>query len=238
MHSKMVVKSHEPARLRLVLAGAALLLLAGMWGLFDWGRKAGGYDSAAAARTRGEMTGRISALEEENESLRRELALLRTADKVDREAYGLVSTELDDLQSQIAELNEELAFYRGIMMPLDGKSGLQIQAVQLHPGGESGKYRLRLVLVQAGRHDGRVKGAVAVNIVGGDSANGEPGRLALSKLSGEGDKLGYSFRYFQILERDFTLPDGFVPAEVEVNLTPARKGETVTGSFPWLVTES
>ena len=243
MPSKLIVKSHEPTRLRVAVAALVLLLIAGSWGLFEWGRKAAGYNRVEAARVRGALNDQISALEKDNATFRRDLALLRTSDRVDQEAYSQVSVELDDLQSQIAELNEELAFYRGIMSPSDGRSGLQIKAVQISQGTDPGNFNLRLILVQAGRHDSRVQGNVDFSIVGESIAaeNDElagPVTINLSQLTGETDKLRYSFRYFQVLERDLGLPQGFEPKTIEISLSGGRKGNEVSASYPWQITDS
>ena len=243
MPSKLVVKSHEPLRLRAAVAALAILVLVAAWGLFEWGRKAAGYNRVEAARIRGALNDQISALETENEMLRRELALLRTSDRVDQEAYSQVSVDLDDLQSQIAELNDELAFYRGIMSPADDKAGLQIKALQISPGADPGEFALKLILVQAGGNDTRVQGAVDLSLVGesvSEENDGLPTPMAikLAQLTGESEKLRYSFRYFQILERSLSLPQGFEPKTVEVNLPARRKEDAVSASFPWQVTDS
>jgi hypothetical protein len=243
MPSKLVVKSHEPTRLRVAVAALALLVIAGSWGLFEWGRRAAGYNRVEAARVRGELNDQISALEKDNATFRRELALLKTSDRVDQEAYSQVSVDLDDLQSQIAELNEELAFYRGIMSPSDGRSGLQIKAVQIRPGTDAGKFNLKLILVQAGRHDVRVQGSVGISLVGestaaDDDQSGGPMTINLSQLTGESDKLRYSFRYFQVLERNLGLPQGFEPRTIEISLSGGRKGKEVSASFPWQITDN
>ncbi len=238
MSSRLVVKSHEPNRLRLAIALLVTLLVVAAWGLFEWGRKAAGYDRVTAARVRGELNDRITELETDNDGLRHELALLRTSDRVDQEAYSQVSVELDDLQSQIAELNEELAFYRGIMSPSDGRSGLQIKAVQINPVAEDRSFNLRLILVQAGRHDARVTGGVEVTIVGESDETPDAIRIDLAALTSDAAKLRYSFRYFQILERDISLPEGFEPSSVDVSLTGGRKSDSVSASFPWQVTDS
>jgi hypothetical protein len=243
MPSKLVVKSHEPTRLWVALAVAALLAILAAWGLFEWGSTSAGYKRVEAARVRGELNEQISVLETENGALRRDLAVLRTSDRIDQEAYSQVSVDLDDLQSQIGELNEELAFYRGIMSPADGRSGLQIKALQISPGSDPDHFSLKLILVQAGRHDARVQGSVDVSVVGESIAaesegSGETVTINLSQLTVDSDKLRYSFRYFQILERDIVLPMGFKPATVEISLSAGRKADAVTESIPWQLADS
>ncbi|MGB5621292.1 MAG: DUF6776 family protein, partial [Gammaproteobacteria bacterium] len=192
------------------------------------------HDAWAAAETRDRLAGRIRELDAENEALRWDLALLRTAGRVEQEGYQRVTGDLDDLQSQIAELKEELAFYRGIMSPADGNAGLQIQTVQISPGSERGLFRLRLVLVQAGSQSRRQKGTVQVTIEG--DQGGETVRMPIAPLAEDGGDRKYSFQYFQILRQDVTLPRDFNPQLVEVVLQPSRKqDEPVTGSFPWRI---
>jgi hypothetical protein len=211
---------------------AAVLAALAVWGVFEWGRRAGGHDALETSRVRQALADQIATLEIENADLRRELALMRAAGRVDRESYGRVSREIDDLESQVAELNEELAFFRDVMSPADDDSDLQVQTVQIQPADGERAYRLRLVLVQPGPQDKRVTGALEVAL----SGNHDDGktRLSIAELGGEPAKLRYAFRYFQILERDVTLPEGFSPERVDIRLRPARRGaDAIEVSFPW-----
>jgi nitrogen fixation-related uncharacterized protein len=233
MPDRLVIKRHTPGRARLVLGVAIALGILALWGLFEWGRKAGGYDRFEAAEQRAELRAEISRLESENGELSRQVAVLETAARVEQQAYGEVSGELDDLQSQIAELKRELAFYRGVMSPDDGRTGPQIQALQLLPDGGEGRYLLKLILFQAGPQTVRVEGAVNVALLGAARGAPEPRRVDLADVAGAADEMRYSFRYFQVLERDFVLPAGFDPAEVEVSIKPSKKGDPVVAVFPW-----
>ena len=60
---------------------------------------------------------------------------------------------------------------------------------------------------------------------------GEPGA--------EDRDLRFAFRYFQILEREILLPEGFVPERVDLHLVPAGKGrDELDVSFPWKLEEA
>jgi len=234
MASRLVVTSRARLQSRVALALAAVLGLVALGSAFEWGRRAAGHDAWATAETRDRLAGRISELDAENEALRWDLALLRTAGRVEQEGYQRVTGDLDDLQSQIAELKEELAFYRGIMSPADGSTGLQIQTVQISAGSERGLYRLRLVLVQAGSQNRRQKGTVQVTVEG--DQGGKIVRLPIAPLAEDGSDRRYSFQYFQILRQDVKLPPDFKPRLVEVALQPSRKkDDPITGSFPWRI---
>lgn len=237
MSSRLVVTSRARLTSRLALGLAAVLGLIALGSAFEWGRRAAGHDAWASAETRDRLARRIAELDAENEALRWDLALLRTTGRVEQEGYERVTGDLDDLQSRIADLEKELAFYRGIMSPADGSTGLQIQTVQVSRGAERGSYRLRLVLVQAGSQNRRRKGIVEVAVVG--DQGGKTTRLPVGPVAENGSGLRYSFQYFQVVRQDITLPGDFEPRQVEVTMQPSRKSEDpVTGSFPWRVTGS
>jgi hypothetical protein len=237
LDSPIIVSGRGPARLRTLLLAAAVLAALASWGFFEWGRRAGGHDALESIKAREQLAEQIIELESRNTDLRREIALMKAAGRVDREAYGRVSREIGDLESQVAELNEELAFYRDVMSPADGDSELQVQTVQIHPADGEQAFRLRLVLVQPGPQARRVTGTLAVALAGiGTSGKA---RLSLADVGGEPGDLRYAFRYFQILERDVTLPDGFAPERVEIRLRPARRGaEEIDVTFPWVVEDA
>lgn len=237
MNAPLVVRPQMPFRQRAALLAAAALGALMIWGVFEWGRRAGGHDAIEAGRARQALADRVMSLQADNETLRREIALMKAAGRVDGEAYGRVSREIDDLQSQIAELNQELAFYRGIMAPAEGTNGLQVQTVQIKPADGEGKFRLSLVLIQAGRQDRRVSGSLQVAVVG--SAAGAVSRVQLRDPAGESQDLRFAFRYFQILEADVDIPAEFSPERIDVSLHPDGRGqERMEVSFPWELEEA
>lgn len=183
---------------------------------------------------RRQLGARLLELERQNDELRWDLALLRASDRIDREGYTGLSERFDDLHSQIAELKEQLSFYQGIMSPAEGRDGLQVQTVQAQRGIEPGQFRLRLVLVQAGRQGSRVRGSVDLAVIG--DRDGENVKFGLDALGAGDDDLSYAFRYFQTLERDVTLPRDVAPLQVVVTLRSSRKNaDPITETFPWRV---
>jgi hypothetical protein len=134
---------------------------------------------------------------------------------------------------------EELAFYRGIVAPADGSSGLKIQELSVTAGPASSEYRLRLVLVMASaRHDRSVSGSVSLALEG--AHDGNPVSYSLEELVGDSDAaIGFSFRYFQDFERELTLPAGFVPDRIMVEVNPkGRSAKVIRQAFEWSVQTS
>ncbi len=227
---RLVVRKHDPRRWRVAAAAAVILLVVLALGLFELGRRAGGYSMLAAARESAGLRDRIEALEQENAGLKAEIARLETTLEVDLEALRQLRGSLEETESQVAELNEELAFYRRIMAPSKGEDGLRIQAFEVAPSDSADRYRVKLVLVQARQRDARTRGELAVELKG--QRNGEETRLSLQDLAA--DAQSFDFRYFQDIDFEVKLPQDFTPDSAQVVLTPRGRGEApVSASFPW-----
>ncbi len=236
--SNRVPGLRAPLHIRLMWLGLAAGIAAGGYLLYELGRFQAGYHRIAVAEQRSELKDRIAELERIRRDLRAQLTRIETSRAIDREAYAQVEANLAELQSQILEQQEDLAFYRGIVSPADGASGLRIQKFEVFRRSEGSLYRLRLVLVQAMKHDRRASGVVHVSIEG--AREGEPVTYALADLSPDGtDQLAYSFRYFQDFDHDVVLPTGFVPHRVNVEVSPrGRPARTIRESFDWDVKSS
>ena len=176
------------------------------------------------------MRQQIGHLEDENAGLRAEVARLRTTIEVDMEAQRRLTEDLQASASEVAELNEELAFYRRIMAPADGQDGLRVQAFEVSAGAEPGRYRVKLVLVQARQRDARTSGELDVEIRG--TRAGEEARLSLADLAPGSH--AFDFRYFQDIDLEVTVPADFQPETAMVVLSPkGRNSVPVSASFPW-----
>jgi outer membrane murein-binding lipoprotein Lpp len=232
---RLVIRYHAPWRRRAVVVGAAIGLLVLLVGAFELGRYRSGFNKLAELQLRRELTATIERIEKDNEQLRQAVAAAELAREVDRKAYADIEKSLAELQDQVLKQREELTFYRGIVSPENGVGGLRIQRFQVLPGGTEQHFRLRVVLVQSMRQESIVSGAVRIAIEG--VRDNKPEQLALTEIAGEPKpqaQLPFRFRYFQNLEQDVVLPDGFEPRSVSVEVRAGR-GEPVRESYPWQV---
>ncbi|HUF72288.1 MAG TPA: DUF6776 family protein [Gammaproteobacteria bacterium] len=211
-----------------------VLALASLYLSFELGRLQSGYSVVDARR---QTAGYESALAESNrriDELERQVAILETSRDIDQETYSSVEDNLGELQVLIQEQEEDLAFYRGIVSPGDGVAGLRIQNVEVVAGEGEASHMLRVLLVQAIVHNDRVTGSVRATLRG--TLDGESAELGLDALGTESraTDIPYGFRYFQTLETGLSLPQGFAPAELEIQVWPGSpRGETIVQSFPW-----
>jgi hypothetical protein len=222
----------------MVRAFFVLFALVAGYLVFEYGRISAGYNTVDATNDRGELVAHINTLDDEIEVLKQEVALLETHREIDREAYKEVETSLIGLQSKIVEQRDAIAFYRGIVSPADGKPGLRVQDFKLTRGGEEREFNLRLVLVQAMKHDRKVSGDVSVSVEG--SEDGELKSYALTDLlPADADSAWpFSFRYFQDFDRQLVLPDGFTPERVHVEVrSRTRSISSIEESFAWATSQ-
>ena len=91
-----------------------LLACAVLYAAFELGRYDAGFRVVDSVRGALVASARIRELEAENEKQRSELEAAEVARRVDREGYKQVERSLGDMQSQIARLNQDLSFYRGL----------------------------------------------------------------------------------------------------------------------------
>ena len=84
------------------------------------------------------------------------------------------------------------------------------------------------------RQESVVSGLVQVIVHGMDGDR--PARHSVGEMIGKPRaQLPFSFRYFQTIEQDVTLPEGFQPFEVEVQVRSAKLKFPMQQRFPWKV---
>ena len=131
---KLVVRSYAPRRRAVLWGAAALLALALLYAAFELGRYDAGFRVVDSVRGALAASSRIRELEAENARQRTQLEAADVARRVDREGYKQVERSLGDMQSQIARLNQDLSFYRGLVQP-ESLIHVKVQQMQIVPDG-------------------------------------------------------------------------------------------------------
>src|SRR5690606_4228647 len=202
--------------------------------VFELGRYQAGYSLLDHHTEVEHLRKRTAEQEQLIDELKRQVAMLETSSEIDRETYAQVKLTLAELEAKLQAQEEELAFYRGIISPPDGQSGLRVQSVEILPGSGEQRYDARIVLMQTIAQNRKAAGVVRLEVSG--SLYGEPATLGLEELSGtdELDELEYDFRYFQGLEQELVLPVGFEPLGLSVEVLPSEpRAEPLTQTFDW-----
>ena len=228
---RWVVRAHAPRR-HAVLWGAAVLLALGLlYTVFELGRYDAGFRVVDSVRGALAASSRIRELEADNARQRTQLEAADVARRVDREGYKQVERSLGDMQSQIARLNQDLSFYRGLVQP-ESLIHVKVQQMQIVPEAV-GQFRLKFVLMQTGKSESAVTGN-AVMVVDG-LLRGKPRSFSFAELSpSRRVSLAYSFRYFEDYDEPIRLPPGFEPTRVGVEIHSGRdSSHSFRQAFVW-----
>jgi hypothetical protein len=210
----------------LVLASLLLGLLLGRWG----GANLELLQSEETALLRDQ----VALLEQQLAALRQLHANSQTRNEVDDVALELVRAELAQQRQTIAELEQGLRFYRSLMAPEEISRGLSVRSFDIQPGSSARHYLFRLVVQQQARKHEQVSGELTVLIEG--ELGGEPASLELSALSEQVPRPGIRlrFKYFQAIEGELVLPEGFHPYRVAISGEATKpRSEEISGSFAW-----
>jgi len=217
---KLVVRSYTPKRRALLIGLAVLAAVIALYVAFEFGRYEAGFRVVDSVRGALSASARIRSLEALNEKQRTQLAAAEVARLSDREGYKQVERSLGDMQSQIARLNQDLSFYRGLVQP-DSLIHVKVQQMQIVPEAAAGQYRLKFVLMQTGKPDSVVTGSAAITVDG--LLRGKPSSLSFGQVTpNRRVSLAYSFRYFQDYDEPIQLPQGFEPTRVGVEIRSGK----------------
>jgi len=122
---------------------------------------------------------------------------------------------LKEMEQTHYQVKKQLAFYEKVMAPEKQADGVVIDNFTVTPTESNNHYRFHLALVQQKVKKRFAKGHVQLKFLG--SFADKPKELALSKVSPiTKQELSFSFKYFQIIEGEFTFPKGFTPEKIEL----------------------
>ena len=156
------------------------------------------------------------------------------ARQVEEQAYAEIERHLVALQTQVLALEEEVAFYRGIVAS-SKEQELKVRKLFVFHGSKPSAYRFQVVLTRNVKDDKVLSGFVSISIAG--ESGGESRKIPAESLLGRSDgKIDFSFRYFHKLEGQFDLPPDFVPHRIIVRVTAPEGASDVTEkAFNWVV---
>ena len=211
-----VVPAHIRGASYAVLAVFIAALCFGLWGL--WHTVIG-------------TTPRAGADQAQVEALAQQVATLTRSDQISRDANRDLQGTLAERDEEIAALRADVAFYERFVGSTAQRRGLTVHQLALAPrAGQAWHYTA--TLTQNLNRGAVNRGTLTLSIEG--SRDGKLQQLDWGELRQGGGAAGvdYSFKYFQQVEGDLILPEGFKPLRVIVRLAPPR-GQAVEQSFTW-----
>jgi len=234
---KMVVVPYRPRRRLLItvawLAGMGASAAAGLfYGYFETFRTE---QIAQAERQR--LTDELANVQQENADLRRQVAILDTTSVMDKRATEEVQSTIRGLRDRVALLEQDIVFYRQVVSAETESTGLTIGQFDISATNEPRTFRYKLVLRQKDADgDTYLMGHVNVNLVGkqGDSQVILPLRDVSENIRDLDIRL--RFKFFQSIEGELELPEGFVPERIQIAAVAAEPvAKSIDQNFSWVV---
>jgi len=222
----------------IVVVVAGLVLVLALEGGFHLGQHAAYRGMGAKPKSYKAMQAELIVVENALRSRDAELAIQQTRNEVDRQALELVRKELAGQNEAIAGLEEGLAFYRSLMSPGEIAPGLSLRGLDLMAGEQPRQYFYRIVVQQEARTYKELKGNLSVVISG--QREGKTVEYPLAELSDDfkGGGADLAFRYFQSVEGQLVLPEGFDPGSVRVEARTRKPNEfVIREEYPWQLEE-
>lgn len=236
--TRLVVRHHTPWRHRFMVAGSILVAGLTAWGLYEYGRYSVNdhYFSARAEIEQLQQT--RQDLEHELDRQQGQNAIIERSYQIETTSYKELHESISGLQGEISELKEELAFYRGIVSPDESSQGLNVQDFKISHNGVERGYRYKLVLTQVLNNNLVARGTVSLGVEG--LQDGELKVLDLAQLSPKKlSSMKFRFRYFQNMEGDIILPEGFIAARAIIRVKPTgKRHKKLDKAFTWTPEEN
>jgi hypothetical protein len=182
----------------------------------------------------------------EADELLQQVTNLKLGTQVDHKAEEDIRAEMVILKERVAELEQETAFYRGLMRPNADNSGLTIGSLDIVKMSAPHRYEYKLVIQQLAAQHRLLKGYLEFTIVGRQipAVAGETKRvtqeISLRDISNDVSvvRMPLRFKYFQRFEGELELPVDFEPERIEIKAVPTGKGSAmVEKKFSWLAQE-
>lgn len=223
---------------RVQLAVVILLLAVALLAGFYLGQRAAYSGMGVDPRVYSAMEQELQDSSAASGRLQAELDILQARHEMDQQALELVRREIAAQKEVIAAQEEGLRFYKSLMAPGEIAQGLSLRPPELVALDEPGRFAFRVVAQQEARKHSLLKGDLSAELNG--LLADEEVSYSLAELSDdlEPGKLPLRFRYFQSIEGELRLPEGFEPRSVSLVATASapRKME-VREQFPWQVQE-
>lgn len=187
-----------------------------------------------------ELRGQLEKALQDATEARRELTRLQVGAKVDQQAGEEMRKRVVELREEKAALERDISVYR--LMTSDrnkNPKGISFGVFSVSSVAED-KYLLKLAVQKLAEGDEPFTGHLKFVVVGqreGQETKISLHELAVSRVGIEplAESIPLDFKFFQNIEQEIVLPEGFTPARVEltVQANSRRNPVTVEGQLEW-----
>jgi hypothetical protein len=202
------------------------------------GYRMGNFYHGFQERTLEKQKMRLEELYQQETSQIERINILEVELAVEQLASQNAQKMLKEMSLEHYQVKKELAFYEKVMAPEKEVDGVIIDNIKITASKSPNHYSFQVVLVQQQLRKRYAKGYVSLSLTG--SLNDKPSELTLSDISATTRKeMSFSFKYFQVIEGTFTLPENFIPEKIQLSAiltkTKWQKYHKLDKTLPWRI---
>jgi len=223
-------------RLLILLLTAALFL-----GVFKLGYKQLEKDIIKAQGGRKSLLVQQSFLQKKNTELSNEVVRLERQTILDQQSYQLVQLNFTKDKQRITELEKELAFYKGLVLPDKKRQTVYLQSLDITPAQEN-LYHYQFIIARNIKSKINARGKVKILIKGKKEKEEVEFTLLSLEVNNKGKKktknsfFKYGFKYFQKFDGIIRLPEGVNPQVVNIIIEPKNNKSKIKLDIAWSAT--
>lgn len=236
---RLKVVPHRPVKAAFIFVLLLLLGIAALLATYRYAQIQTGNERLTPQEAQ-ELRAQLEKVSQEAADLRRELTRLQVSAEVDRQAGEEMRKRVRELREEKAALQREIDVYR-IMTSAKNKNpkgiSFGIFSVSVLPDN---KHQLKLVVQKLAEGDDEFTGQLKFIVVGqhqGQETKISLHELVVSKVGTEplAENIALNFKFFQNIETEIALPEGFEPLRVELAVkSDARRNPVIVeGQLEW-----
>lgn len=236
---RLKVVPHRPIKSALIFIIGLLLIAAALIATYRYAQFEIGNERLTQQEA-SELRLQLDKAVQDAAELRREITRMQVNADVDRQAGEDMRKQVLGLREEKAALVRDIDVFRIMTSDRDkNPKGISFGVFSITKLADN-KHQLKLVVQKLAEGDDDFTGQLRFIVVG--QRDGQEARMSLHELvvSEEGtqpftENIPLNFKFFQNIETEIVLPEGFIPSRVELNVrSDARRNPvTVEGQLEW-----
>ncbi|PUA28913.1 MAG: hypothetical protein B0W54_10935 [Cellvibrio sp. 79] len=236
---RLQVVPHRPLKSALIGGAFALLVVAALIATYKYAENKASNERLTIQEAQ-ELREQLAKATAEITDLRREQTKYQVSAEVDRQAGEDIRKKVLDLREENAALQRDIDVLR-IMTSDKNKNpkGISFGVFSVDSLPDN-KHQLKLVVQKLAEGDDEFTGQLRFMVVGqrdGQEVKISLHELAVTKVDSTplSESIPLSFKFFQNIETEIVLPEGFTPIRVELSVKPdsSRNSAVVEGQLEW-----
>ena len=219
--SRMTINQHVPWPIKFAFI-AAVIGVGGaiaMW-TYDMGRSFA-FGPKFSPEQMTALQDKVASLTEERDKLLATATTIESQQNIEKATQKQLSDQINALSAENNSIKEDLAFFESLMPSANRPQGLTLQKTKVEMAGAN-QLRYRTLVMQGGKSAREFSGEMRISLT--LVVAGKPVMMEFpDPKSGDAGKLKLSFKQYQRVEGQISLPEGATVKSVQ--MTVLEKGE-------------